>query len=561
LKHESVTYPVPVDLAVVIQVRVASSRLPFKALLPVAEMPSILLCALRAANDGLPVIVATSDTAPDDAIAAVLDAAKVAVFRGPQHDVLRRFVLATAHLGDDGIVVRLTADNLFPDGSFVRGLLSAFLQGGSGYLATSSPADGLPYGMSAEVFTVKALRRADREASSAFDREHVTPWLRRQVGIGGLTLADPPKYWARLRCTIDTPDDYLVVSGVFSEVADAVQTPWRELVERLADRSRGGRSSRCPFKVSGDNRTHSRLTLGAVQMGVAYGIANQAGLPSEHEVAELLARAADAGVTAIDTARAYGDSESRIGRLLPANCRDRMTVITKLDVLSGIPADAPRNLVSAAVDASVFRSLHELRARRLDALLLHRWNQRKRWGGAVWQRLLELQRDGLIGVLGASVVSAAEAIEALGDSDVGQLQCPVNILDHRFRTQAFLQAVVRRPEVVIHARSVLLQGLLTLPPSRWPRLPNVDAYRICREVDSWQRDFGRTDRVDLCIAYVTSLPWVTSLVVGCETVGQLLTNLSLIGREPLGSAQRAQIDDYPALPESLLDPAQWIAVQ
>src|SRR5690606_21493334 len=55
-------------------------------------------------------------------------------------------------------------------------------------------------------------------------------------------------------------------------------------------------------------RDPRRLTLGSAQWGMPYGIANRTGPPSRDELAELLRVARDAGIRAIDTARAYGES-------------------------------------------------------------------------------------------------------------------------------------------------------------------------------------------------------------------------------------------------------------
>jgi spore coat polysaccharide biosynthesis protein SpsF len=244
--------------------------------------------------------------------------------------------------------------------------------------------------------------------------------------------------------------------------------------------------------------------------------------------------------------------------LLPANYLDRVTIVTKLDPLAGLPEDASTATVRAAVDASVLTSLRELRRRRIDVLLLHRQAHRGAWGGAAWARLLELRHEGLIDALGVSVSNEIEAADALADADVAWLQCPVNALDHRWRSPSFLDAVARRPDVVVHARSALLQGLLTLPASRWPRVEGIDAAGISRTLDGLQQDFGRRDRVDFCLAYVAALPWVTSIVTGSETAAQLRANLDLARRAPLTDAQMARVAGaFERLPDKLLDPARW----
>ena len=192
-----------------------------------------------------------------------------------------------------------------------------------------------------------------------------------------------------MRCTLDTFEDYELLLRVFADSRDPVRTGWPQLVDRLTSLSLGGSEPRCPFRERADGTIHSVLTLGTAQLGSNYGIANNSGVPSDNEVGAILARAADAGITSIDTASVYGASEERIGRFLPANFADRIQVATKLDTLADVPVDATAKAVRNAVDASVFRSLHRLRRRRLDTLLLHRWSHHGAWQGAwAWETIV-----------------------------------------------------------------------------------------------------------------------------------------------------------------------------
>jgi spore coat polysaccharide biosynthesis protein SpsF (cytidylyltransferase family)/aryl-alcohol dehydrogenase-like predicted oxidoreductase len=543
---------------IVIQSRLASSRLPAKALLPIAGKSTVVLCALRAANTGLKVIVATSDGPSDDAIAEDLAAAGITCFRGPHDDVLLRYVLATKHLDDSTFIVRLTADNLFPDGSFVQQLINEFEFLGVDYLGTGSPQDGLPYGMSAEVFTAAALRLAHDKARAPEDKEHVTPWIKRHCYAKLYACPEALSHWSRLRCTLDDFEDYESLHYVFKTVDDPVTAPWMDLIARLTAVTPLGDAPRCPFKVLPDGRVRCALTLGTAQMGSSYGIANATGMPGDDEARLLLRSAMESGINSIDTARAYGNAEDRIGTLLPAGFLDRTLIVTKLDVLREDGNASHRKDVENAVDASIYKSLHHLRRRRLDALLLHQWGHRLSWNGAVWDRLLELRRLGVLGVIGGSVSSPAEAIDALNDPDVGQLQCPVNILDWRWRGREFLEAVNARPDVEIHARSSLLQGLLTLKADDWPGICGFDAREIYAALDRWVEVLNRLDRIDLCIAYVRALPWVTSIVLGMETLAQLRRNLTLFQMPVLTQEQaHAVAESIPCVPEAVLNPSLW----
>src|ERR1700761_8318699 len=106
------------------------------------------------------------------------------------------------------------------------------------------------------------------------------------------------------------------------------------------------------------------LVLGSVQLGLAYGAANRTGKPSREAALRLVGQAIDGGISQFDTARAYGDSEDRLGEAL--SNRKSVRTITKLSPLSDLAPDAARADVRNAVDASIEESLSALRRERLD---------------------------------------------------------------------------------------------------------------------------------------------------------------------------------------------------
>src|SRR3954469_8292461 len=178
----------------------------------------------------------------------------------------------------------------------------------------------------------------------------------------------------------------------------------------------------------------AELVLGSVQLGLAYGAANRTGKPPRATALELVRRAANAGVSNFDTARAYGDAEARLGEALCG--RRAVHMVTKLSPLGDVPADAPRDVVRAAVDASIESSLAALHRDRLDCLLLHRATHFTAFGGAVWERLVEHLEQGSVVSLGVSVQTPAEAQDALSYSDVAHIQLPFNLLDWRWEDAA-----------------------------------------------------------------------------------------------------------------------------
>ena len=301
----------------------------------------------------------------------------------------------------------------------------------------------------------------------------------------------------------------------------------------------------------------AELVLGSVQLGLAYGAANRTGKPSHGAALRLVHRAADAGVTNFDTARAYGDSESRLGEALVA--RKGIRTVTKLSPLSELQPTASPDEVCAAVDASIAASLEALRRDKLDCLLLHRASHMTDFGGAIWDRLIELLEGGTILSLGVSVQSPQEALAALGYCDVQHIQLPFNILDWRWREAGVIDRIRARAHLTVHARSVFLQGLLASRDAMvWPSIHGVDAPAILETVSDLATLLGRESAADLCLAYARGQDWIDGVVVGMETEEQLDANLRLSARTPLPPEHCTLVErELPHVPAQLLNPALW----
>lgn len=541
---------------IVLQARTTSSRLPAKVLLPIAGVPMAVLCAQRLGTTGHEVVIATSSDRTDDVLAHTAGNWGVRVVRGSLVDVLSRFLLCVDDLADDDIVVRATADNPLPDGCFVDSLLTLFGSAKRGYMGTSSPADGLPYGLSAEVFSVGALRHVARATADRLDREHVTSSLRRQAGPVGTVLRGSiiPADLSRLRATVDTLDDYLSMASVFADVDQPAAVDWRALLPKLpvAD----GSGDRVPLGWHGD-QVYGAFMLGTAQLGLDYGVTNRAGRPTDAEALEILTVALRAGIAHIDTARAYGDAETRIGDLLSSLPGPRPQVVTKLPRLDSLPDDATVREVRAVIDANVYGSCRDLRCRQLGVLMFHDSADMYRWNGAAVARLSEHQSDGVIRALGVSVYSPDEAISCIADTRVTQLQIPFNLIDSRWVSGGFVRALQRRPDVRVHVRSIFLQGLLVNGPEFWPSWFD-GRHEAVERIKFLVTALKRKSAVDLCLAYVRSFPWITTLVLGVETSAQLQDLVALSSEPTLAEDEVRHIQaELVGFPERLLIPSQW----
>lgn len=534
---------------VIFQARTNSSRLPGKVLLPVRGVPLVILAVRRASNTGRSVIVATSNESTDDALSDLLYDAGISCFRGSLENTLQRFVGALEGYSDDTLVFRLTADNVFPDGVLLDEMEEEFLRRDLKYLCCNGAQSGLPYGMSAELTRAGFLREAAKSSTSQHDLEHVTPYLRREYGETYFErYRDLRK--GHFRCTVDCLDDFQVIQHVFSKIPSPEYAPALELINLLPN------APYQPFQAV----PARKLVLGTAQLGMMYGINNQSGKPNQ-AIAETIIKAAIAnGVTYLDTARAYGDSEEVIGNALRSGWQGRVQIITKLSPLSDCPPDAKTSIVNAFVDASIFRSCSALRTQKLDVLMLHRASDLVGWSGAVVARLLQHKAEDRLTALGISVQSPDELAQALLTPEIEFIQMPFNVLDWRWDTLIpFIKQAKRQRRITFHIRSALLQGLLlSNKAEHWLKANVTNPEAVMQWLESQSRTAGRSSVADYCLNYVKSLDWVDGIVVGTESLEQLSENIQILCSPELSLDQLHYNQMYrPKLEETTLNPASW----
>lgn len=529
-----------------IQARTSSSRLPAKALLPIAGLPLVVLAAKRAGNLGAEVKVLTSLEASDDYLCHVLRKNGIPFFRGNLNNTLMRFVDSMDGYDDETTIVRLTADNIFPDGEFIQQMLGEYIARKLNYICCNGEESGLPYGLSAEAFQLKDIREALTCNLSDYYLEHVTPYLIEKYGRHYFN-PDKSIQLNELSCTVDNLTDYLRIAEIFTQVDDPVKDSYRVLIKHL-------QQTAAPLQ-------RAELVFGGAQFGGVYGINNTAGQPSSKEIETLLNTAECAGVSLIDTAQMYDKSELEIGNYLLNAKHNHFKVITKLSSLTELSMSSSPEKIVEAVNNSVSNSLKLLKVDKLYCLLLHRADHLTDFKGLIWQQLIKLKEAGLIGVLGVSVQTPKELELALNVSEVSHIQMPFNILDHRWESVISMSNIMQR-DITIHVRSIFLQGLLlTESEENWAKanFGQQEYYKVTQWLKRLVTKFGRESLPDLCLAYVRSQKWISGIVIGMETEEQLLENVKLLSTKELSTEELMFISDStPKLVDNNLNPALWI---
>lgn len=207
----------PTSVAI-IQGRMTSQRLPGKTMADIRGKPMFLHSVRRAEAAGVfdEVIMATSDDATDDPIAAACDANGVRCFRGSLNDVLGRYHGAALAAGAD-IVTRLTADCPLLDPDVIRAVVTALDTDTNDYVSNVLRRT-YPKGLDTETFTMAALAKAHEEAMLPPEREHVTPYIHAHPELfrTGHVTREPDL--SRLWWTVDEPRDLEFARAVFAGI-------------------------------------------------------------------------------------------------------------------------------------------------------------------------------------------------------------------------------------------------------------------------------------------------------------------------------------------------------
>ena len=287
-----------------------------------------------------------------------------------------------------------------------------------------------------------------------------------------------------------------------------------------------------------------KLALGAVQFGLPYGVANTSGRQvSFEEVKEILALAKNGGITTLDTAIAYGDSEKVLGKV---GVKD-WELITKLPKLPLQCAD-----IFGWVISEIKGSLHRLKVEQLHGVLLHHPKDLMGKNGAELVRAMEqIKAEGLGQKIGVSVYEPSQLSDIENYMKLDIVQGPVSIFDRRFIDSGAIKKL-HTQGIEFHARSVFLQGLLLMDQIQRPKFFQQFSSAF-KKWDEWIAN-KNISRMEACLGYLDSFSEIDRVVIGVDSVAQLSTILKGFNSQDLMPPLFVDSSEL-----NLLNPALWRA--
>ncbi|GAA4048609.1 aldo/keto reductase [Flavobacterium chungnamense] len=281
-----------------------------------------------------------------------------------------------------------------------------------------------------------------------------------------------------------------------------------------------------------------KITLGTVQFGIQYGISNTHGVPSDSELESIFSVASELGIKQLDTAKAYGNAEERIGQLSNS----------KFDIITKFPnVDSKEDL-----EIALSESLQKLNVSSIYGYLAHNADVLIQ-NPSLWEVLLDAKKEGKIKKIGYSLYNPEQLEQLLDLNCIPDLvQLPYSILDRKFEKQL---SILKQLGTEVHVRSVFLQGLYFMNPNKLPEKlqPLQDSLlelkNLCIE--------NNVSVGEVALNYVISNPNIDKLVIGIETAEQLRENINLVTNWKSNKILFSKIEAIEIKDKSLLNPVNW----
>lgn len=295
--------------------------------------------------------------------------------------------------------------------------------------------------------------------------------------------------------------------------------------------------------------TCQKLGLGTVQFGMDYGVFNQCRHVPPEEVARILIKASESGVTLLDTAATYGNSEEVLGQVIPSESTFQIVTKTPPVPETQITQEHGKALIST------LRASHKrLKQKTVYGLLAHRVADLLKPGGKyLLEALQKCKADKLVTKIGVSVYTSKDidAILEIFTPDIVQL--PINVADQHLIRSGYLKELKKRG-VEIHARSIFMQGLLLMEPEVVPDYftpvkPRFNTLKRTFAEHGWSPLQG-------CLQFGLSLPELDAIIVGVTNIKELEEILAVARMPP--ATHHFDFQPLAIEEEKFINPANWI---
>ena len=307
--------------------------------------------------------------------------------------------------------------------------------------------------------------------------------------------------------------------------------------------------------MSSQKANLSKLTLGTVQLGLSYGVANKSGKPSLSKAFGMLDTATENGLTSFDTAAFYGDSEVVLGKYFDRNKQAAKNVQITTKIRLDMPKETPAKEIEQAVFKYVETGLERLKMDKVKNLMLHSPDDLITHEDVIVAALEKVKQQGLAENIGVSTNYPKETQKMLEYDLFTCIQMPFNIFDTRNIVNGMLKKL-KEKGIYVYTRSVFMQGLYFLNRDELignlseakPFLNKLD--EVCEQTEM--------SMAELAFGYARDMDEIDSLVVGADESAHIAQNIQLLNGPSLSAQKKQELFEYfKQVPEFLLFPRLW----
>ncbi|MDA1168941.1 MAG: aldo/keto reductase [bacterium] len=295
----------------------------------------------------------------------------------------------------------------------------------------------------------------------------------------------------------------------------------------------------------------SRIGLGTVEIGLAYGLGNK-GLPSEQDAITLLKTAVEMGITYFDTARGYGLAEERIRKSEIAKTSN-IVIGTKFGQFLKQGPNLRGQDLEKRIREDIDVSRKNLGQEVLQLAQFHNELEDFVNYSEIIEIAEKLKHEQKVLHVGVAIRGEAAALAAIKIGFFETIQLANSIVDQRMTKNVLIKA--HEKNIGIINRSVLLKGALT--PAR-ARLPETLA-KLKENADKAEEIANNIgiSLPTLAIRYVLSNPAISTALIGTSTANRIQSALEALQAGPLSEEIIHQLQQLSLTDPVQIDPAQW----
>jgi len=202
----------------IIQARFNATRLPSKVMMKIMGKTILeyVIERVGSAKNIDRIVVATTTEKGDLPIVKLAEDLGIAVFRGSEDDVLDRYYKAARSYRLKHIV-RVTADCPLIDPEIIGTVVERYFESGADY-CSNILVETFPDGQDLEVFKSSALAEAWKNAKLSSEREHVTPYIKKNPSRFKLVSVENRTDLSDKRWTLDRKEDFEFIKAVLESL-------------------------------------------------------------------------------------------------------------------------------------------------------------------------------------------------------------------------------------------------------------------------------------------------------------------------------------------------------